>query len=164
MARRKAQQAEPPQAAPAKVATTQIQIRDDVVLGYRLKILLYDLQNLNQNPQSARRLNATTDVHYLSEPYFTPEQADAVKQAAVCEISQEETTGYILSKPMIGRTVQEAIQLHLGGFLAKRHGSNDKRPCGTHDILPLYMALFGLDKACLEDERFLGRLKKDRLK
>lgn len=162
MVRRKAKQAQ--QDAPqAGAAITQIQVRDDPTLGYRLMFLLYDLKHLDQSPQSAKRLNTTTNVHYVSEPYFTPAQAAAVKHATVCEVSQK-SVSYTLDKSMIGKTVEEALGLHLGGFLNKRQASDDKRPCGPHDILPLYTALFGLDKACLDDESFLRRLKKDRLR
>lgn len=48
-----------------------------------MRVLLYDLRNVIQQPSSAIRLDSTIDEHYISIPYFSPEQATIVKGAVV---------------------------------------------------------------------------------
>jgi hypothetical protein len=57
-------------------------------------------------------------------------------------------------------TAEEAIKARLAGFLSKRKASGDARPCGPHDLAPVYMRVFGVAKAEIEDERFLRRLRR----
>jgi len=57
-------------------------------------------------------------------------------------------------------TVEQAIHLHLAGFLEKRKASGDARPCGPHTLAPIYEAVFQVEKRELEDEKFLSRLKR----
>lgn len=57
-------------------------------------------------------------------------------------------------------TIEQAIQSHLLNFLEKRKASGDARPCGPHDLAPLYRAVFGSSKDDLKDEKFLSRLRR----
>lgn len=61
------------------------------MLGYKVHVLLYDFRSINKDPNSERRVNATTDEHYISPPYFDQEQA-AVSKAAIVDtdLSQQE--------------------------------------------------------------------------
>lgn len=57
-------------------------------------------------------------------------------------------------------TVEEAIHNRLANFFDKRRASGDSRPCGTHDMVPIYVSVFGIGKGELKDERFLSRLRR----
>jgi hypothetical protein len=60
-------------------------------------------------------------------------------------------------------TVEDAIRGCLENFFEKRRASGDARPCGPHDMSPIYLAVFGISKAELKDEKFLSRLRRARL-
>jgi hypothetical protein len=57
-------------------------------------------------------------------------------------------------------TVEDAIKGCLENFFEKRRASGDARPCGPHDMGPIYLAVFGISKAELKDEKFLSRLRR----
>jgi hypothetical protein len=57
-------------------------------------------------------------------------------------------------------TIEEAIKSCLGNFFEKRRASGDARPCGPHDMGLIYLAVFGISKAELKDEKFLSRLRR----
>lgn len=61
-------------------------------------------------------------------------------------------------------TIEEAIKIRLANFYDKRKASGDFRPCGSHDMVCLfiweYLGVFGIEKRELEDKRFLGRLRR----
>lgn len=57
-------------------------------------------------------------------------------------------------------TVEEAITSCLQNFFAKRRASGDARPCGPHDMGPVYKAVFGITTAELKEEKFLSRLRR----
>lgn len=60
-------------------------------------------------------------------------------------------------------TLEQAIHNRLANFFDKRGASGDSRPCGPHDMVPIYMSVFGIGKEELRDERFLGRLRRSGL-
>ena len=60
-------------------------------------------------------------------------------------------------------TLEEAIHDRLTNFFDKRRASGDARPCGPHDMFPIYASIFGIEKAELKDEHFLGRLRRSGL-
>jgi len=49
-------------------------------------------------------------------------------------------------------TVEEAIKGDLKGFLEKRRASGGSRPCGPHDLGPVYEVVFGIGR-----EEMMGR-------
>ena len=113
----------------------------------------------------------TTDPLYISAPYFTADEAASLKGAIVdtwmppahddpdiYEVLDFE--GSLEQEPM---TVQEMIERCMARFLEKRRASGDFRPCGPHDMAPVYDAVFGLDGADLRAEGFLRRLRKSGL-
>jgi hypothetical protein len=57
-------------------------------------------------------------------------------------------------------TIEEAIKSCLVNFFEKRRASGDARPCGPHDMGPIYLAVFGISKGELKDEKFLSRLRR----
>ncbi|KAH9909088.1 hypothetical protein F4778DRAFT_715277 [Xylariomycetidae sp. FL2044] len=154
-------------------------LRSDPDIDYRLKALLFDLCHVKEHT-SQRRLEQTTDSLYISSPYFTPEQAIRVREAATCRRRRKEceyeydphennnnnnnpsqseeedqSSAGLLLLPL---SVQDAITRRLENFLEKRRASGDARPCGPHDLAPVYLEVFGIADAELRDERFLRRL------
>jgi hypothetical protein len=57
-------------------------------------------------------------------------------------------------------TVEEAITSCLRNFFAKRRASGDARPCGPHDMAPIYKAVFQITTKDLRNEKFLSRLRR----
>lgn len=57
-------------------------------------------------------------------------------------------------------TIEEAIKMRMSNFYNKRKASGDFRPCGPHDMVPVYLNVFGIEREALEDEQFLGRLRR----
>jgi hypothetical protein len=119
----------------------------------------------------------TTDELYISGPYFTPEEALLIKSTVVSlpiltdipEFEALEFDDGIDSgtneppkemAPQKTLTIQEAISSCLQNFFAKRRASGDARPCGPHDMGPIYKAVFGITTEELKDEKFLGRLRR----
>ncbi|KAH9203619.1 hypothetical protein DL95DRAFT_244390, partial [Leptodontidium sp. 2 PMI_412] len=130
-------------------------------IWYKIKVLIYDLANIKNDPASVTRLERTVDELYISEPYFTAEQAELVKSTLVHfppepdEMEEDYAEGEMKTE-----TVEEAIKRRMVNFYDKRKASGDFRPCGPHDMVPVYLGVFGILKGELEDEKFLGRLRK----
>lgn len=110
---------------------TLISIFDTNDLRFKICALIYDLRNIKEH-SSQHRLSSTTDPQYISTPYFSPNEANLVKSALVA--SEEGQT----------ITVQAALTQRLEGFFSKRSASGDFRPCGPHDMVPIYLEVFGL--------------------
>lgn len=125
-------------------------IRQDSNLWYKVRVLIFDLYNLSKYPICANRLEQTVDEHYISAPYFTEEEAVAVKSARVFESATDE----------IGMTIGEAISSRLEQFFEKRRASGDARPCGPHDMVPVFLDVFGMDKKELEEDNFVSRVRR----
>lgn len=148
-------------------------------LWYKIHVLLYDLCNIATDRAAESRTLATTDELYISAPYFTPEEATLVKTTRILppslsEIPEFGTLDYekpaleepltVVSKPSTQPiTIEEAIKDCLRNFFEKRRASGDARPCGPHDLGPLYCAVFAIAKTELKDEKFLGRLRRSGL-
>lgn len=94
-----------------------------------------------------RRTLQTTDELYISAPYFTADEAVAIKSALV----DADTS------------LEQAITSNLQSFFEKRRASGDCRPCGPHDMVPVYLSCFGIDKAELDDDKFVSRLRRSGL-
>ncbi|KAG4440095.1 hypothetical protein IFR05_004438 [Cadophora sp. M221] len=156
------------------------ELKGNADLWYKLKVLIYDLANIKNDPASVTRLERTVDELYISEPYFAEEDAGLVKITLVPISSQpdgveEDSTGDAAEESqmpeqlseaveskgeMKTETVDESIKRRMANFYDKRRASGDFRPCGPHDMVPVYLGVFGLEKGELEDERFLGRLRR----
>ncbi|ETS86969.1 hypothetical protein PFICI_00797 [Pestalotiopsis fici W106-1] len=147
-------------------------------LGYKIRVLLHDLRSMSKDRASEQRTLATTDALYISGPYFTPEEVTCVKNAVIDhEIPSIEDNEYGdngeqddepsrykaatgISHPA---TVETAIHTRMARFLDKRKASGDARPCGPHDIAPLYEAVFGIQQDEMRNEKFLARLQRQGL-
>lgn len=157
---------EEPAPASKVFSTTASAIRNDPALGYKLRVLIYDLLNISRDPSSEKRINTTTDESYLGPPYFSPEESQAIKNAVIDvrpslynvpgDFSREGDELQLTSK-----SVEDALGLLLSGFFDKRRASGDSRPCGPHHLAPLYATLYGIDLAELQDVRFLSRLRRN---
>lgn len=158
-----------------EVATcTAASVASDPYLGYKLRVLLHDLRNMPGDRSCEARTLSTTDELYLSQPYFTPDEALKIKNAIVdhkitpftyeeevdCEdFDEEEEEEEVDSARSLPRTVEETIHSRMASFFEKRRVSGDARPCGPHTMAPLYQAVFGVGKDELMDKKFLGRLR-----
>lgn len=139
-------------------------------LWYKLHVLIYDLRNINNNHLSELRTIRTTDELYISGPYFTPSESNLIKATIVEDTSDSKATvtdeaSDSKSVPLIkeSKTVEEAIKEMLAGFFDKRKASGDSRPCGPHDMAPIYERVFNIKASELQDERFLSRLRRSGL-
>lgn len=158
------------------------EVKENKDIWYKLMVLLYDLSNIKSDPTSVARLERTLDELYISSPYFTTEEAGLLKGTLV-EITQhieddeeEAANTQPLAEVDISsnkepatdgerkfETVEEAIKTRLADFYDKRKASGDFRPCAPHDMLPVYLKVLEMEKGELEDDRFLGRLRRSGL-
>ena len=110
---------------------------------------------------------------YISAPYFTDQEAARIRSALVDHEIKPEVTDIVEEDnpdTSVGSdstnsspSVQEAIQTQLSTFFDKRRASGDARPCGPHDMVPIYGGVFGMKKEELRDEKFLARLRRSGL-
>ena len=142
-------------------------LREDSDLWYRIQVLLYDLSKVTQDPQSDKRLSSTLHPLYTSKPYFSDSESTRILQAIIDDppaTSPPNTSGDDSSMTLTQEpTIEQAIYEKTANFLTKRKASGDARPCGPHDLVPIYGAIFGIPKDELEDERFLFRLRRSGL-
>lgn len=149
--------------------STVLALRQDTDLCYRIRVLLYDLSNIANDSFSERRLSSTTHPLYISEPYFTASEAAGILNALVDDPASIEATHCLTvdhkdtsaSSPCL--TVEETISQTLANFFDKRRASGDARPCGPHDMVPIYAGIFGIQKDELRNESFLSRLRRSGL-
>jgi hypothetical protein len=147
-------------AIPGTSVKTSILLSDSR-LRYKLSVLIYDLRNIMKDHNSEVRTLSTTDELYLSLPYFTNAESAAIKTALVDRTDVGELDGIKLEQ---NQTSEMAIKTNLATFFEKRKASEDSRPCGPHDIAPLYQKVFGIETAEIQDDRFLARLRRQGLK
>ena len=134
-------------------------LREDLDLWYRIRILLYDLNNVKA-ALSEKRLSSTTNELYISEPYFRDVEASKIRTALIYKADVPDLSSNGISPSAQGITIEQALHHKLENFLEKRKASGDSRPCGPHDMVPIYSSVFGISKEDLGDERFLGRLRR----
>ncbi|KAI2631570.1 putative C6 transcription factor [Hypomontagnella submonticulosa] len=177
------------------IPTTVDDLKADLLISYKLKVLLFDLRNI-RNPDSERRILSTLDELYISTPYFTAEEAARVKRATTNNLEprvshheqsakddaeasggdgQTTESAVHIGEVHVGgcqdresdtstiQTVEEAIHTRLENFFQKRKASGDMRPCGPHDMAPVYESVFGISPTELNDERFQSRLRRQGL-
>ena len=146
-------------------------LRQDRDLWYGIRVLLYDLSNLGSDPSAEKRLSSTTHEIYISAPYFTESEAlkirtalmDDTPEAAATEDQSASSIQDGSSSRSKKLTVEQTIHNRLEHFFDKRRAGGDSRPCGPHDMVPIYVSAFGIGKEELKDERFLSRLRKSGL-
>ncbi|KAK6078913.1 UMTA methyltransferase [Seiridium cupressi] len=64
----------------------------------------------------------------------------------------------------IRQAVEAAVHTNFTRFLEKGGASGNARPCGSHALAPVFEAVFGISKTKLEDEKFIARLAKQKLR
>ena len=139
------------QNTPKKMPTTLSEIRQDQNLWYKIKVLIYDFHNIEKDPSCRNRIDRATDVQYIGAPYFTEEEATAIK-AAIVEGADGTTS-----------SIEQALYAKFERSNEKRQARGDHRPCGPHDLGPVYLECFGIDKAELQDEKFVSRVRRSGL-
>lgn len=124
--KREGKSAEPKQTQSAASRTLE-SITKDNDMKFRICALIFDLRNATDQT-SQTRLSSTTDPTYISMPYFSDNDANLVRSALIDD-----------------STVEQAISLRFRNFGEKRTASGDFRPCGPHDMVPVYMEVFGIE-------------------
>lgn len=155
-------------ASPSTTAlTTTSAIAKDPILGYRLRVLLYDFLNITKDPNSEKRINSTTNEYYLSGPYFDETRATTLKGAIIDieldgldEADADADADVIDHITQQGQSFETAVRVLFSSFIDKRRASGDTRPCGPHHLAPMYAKFFGIDMDELKDAKFLSRLRR----
>ncbi|KAI4279368.1 MAG: hypothetical protein LQ337_000291 [Flavoplaca oasis] len=141
-------------------ALSDIQTNPDI--WYRVQVLLYDLSKVGNDVLSEKRLSATTNELYISAPYFTEAETTRILSTPV-EPSNSSEESIAPSPNVLTTTIQDTIHQRLANFLDKRKASGDSRPCGPHDMLPIYLDVFKLQRGDLKKKKFLARLRRSGL-
>ena len=139
-----------PTSEPTPLTPTLYDLQQDTDMWYRIKVLLYDLSNIASDSLSERRLSSTTNELYISDHYFTCIESARILSTLISTQEPQES-------------IQSAIQQQLATFFDKRRASGDARPCGPHNMVPVYGRAFGIEKDELKDERFLNCLRRSGL-
>jgi hypothetical protein len=170
-----------PASKPIEVNTTTSTIAADPILGYKIRVLLHDFLHVTKDPNSEKRINSTTEEHYISLPYLDENQATIIKRAIVgvdlgkhgsaaagvgANLAEEEDTknrqgSELVLSSHVGETFDTAIRAMMNNFIEKRRASGDARPCGPHYLAPMYASLFGIKQEELQDPKFLSRLRRN---
>lgn len=157
--------------SPQSPQVTLSALKEDPMLLYKIKVLLYDLRNVAIDRSSENRTLNTTNELYLSAPYFTHSQAELIKGATIVEsnapedldqIDDVEATESSAAVTEV-KSIEQAIKDQLATFFEKRRASGDARPCGPHDMAPVYESVFGIHRKELLDEKFLSRVRRSGL-
>ena len=135
-------------------------LRLNADLWYRICALLHDLNSFGSDPQAQQRLASTVSELYISEPYFREHEAIMIRNATNVKNFGAEHHSLLRCNRAPTDTVEQAIHDGLTNFIEKRKASGDARPCGPHDIAPVYAGIFGVSKEEIKDEKFLSRLRR----
>ncbi|RAK95623.1 uncharacterized protein BO80DRAFT_469240 [Aspergillus ibericus CBS 121593] len=130
-------------------ATTISSLKDpsaSSTLWYRIHVLIFDLQNFN-TPSSNKRLEKVVDPSFVGKPYFSPEEADKIKQTVV------DANGKTFSQ-----MVEEALNERLERRQKKRVESGDFRVCAAHDLAPIMGRALGIDLKQMEKDKEFATL------
>lgn len=140
-------------------------LRENAELWYRIRVLIHDLGNIGKDSNSEKRLSITTHELYISPPYFSESEAIDVRTTLVDHTAEVEgSSSFEHTSPSADKaTLEEFIHNRLVNFFDKRKASGDSRPCGPHDMAPVYVSVFGISKEEMKDERFLSRLRRSGL-
>ncbi|USW56152.1 hypothetical protein Slin15195_G094710 [Septoria linicola] len=121
-------------------------LRANQDLWFKTRLLIYDLYNMSNDKSCEDRTLQTTDPLYISTPYFSDAEAAVVKNVIV--------------DPISSTTLEQAFSSSLENFFEKRRASGDWRPCGPHDMVPVYLACLGMEKREIEEEGFVARARR----
>ncbi|OOF93395.1 hypothetical protein ASPCADRAFT_7621 [Aspergillus carbonarius ITEM 5010] len=122
-------------------------------LWYRIHVLISDLKNFN-HPSANKRLEKVVDPSFIGKPYFSPEEADKIKQTVV------DTNGKTFSQ-----MVEENLNERLERRQKKRIESGDFRVCAAHDLAPIMGRALSIDLKQMEkDKEFAALVEKKGLR
>ncbi|GKZ34878.1 hypothetical protein AbraIFM66950_005275 [Aspergillus brasiliensis] len=116
------------------------------ILWYRIHVLIFDLKNFD-NVSSKKRLDKVTDPYYIGKPYFSPEEAEKIKQTVI------DTSGKTFSEML-----EEGLNERLERQNKKRVQSSDFRVCAAHDLAPLLAGALSIDLKQLEKDKEFTKL------
>ncbi|CZT51462.1 uncharacterized protein RSE6_12609 [Rhynchosporium secalis] len=125
------------------------------------------------------------DELYIGKPYFHGVTADLIKEILVpISYAPEEIDDEELERPSEPiksagskgvekasvsiesksepkmETIEQAIKRRMANFYNKRRASGDFRPYGPHDLLPVYLKVFGINERESYDSNFTLRMRK----
>ena len=146
-----------PQPTETKSTTISLLPTHKPDIWYRLHALLYDFSNLASDSSSQKRLQCTTHELYLSE-----EEATVLRTALVAKAVTPASAPTATSS-IEQQTVEDSVRSRLFTFFDKRKASGDARPCGPHDMLPVYSSVCGISRHTLKGSKFQSRLKRSGL-
>jgi len=110
------------------IATLQ-DLQANFDLWYKVRVLLHDLSNVATDRAAEARTLCTTDELYISDPYFTAEEAALIKATTV--------------SPPILKEIPEFEALELEG--------GETKEAGQEKSIPERMAIEEAIKSCLEN-------------
>lgn len=120
-------------------------------LWYRLHVLLFDLENFQNRPQSRQRLESVNDISFIGAPYFNSSESNAIKTTLV-------------GTQTLADRLAETLQERLDRRMRKRVDSGDYRVCSAHDLAPILATALGIDlKQLGRDRAFIACVEKDGL-
>ncbi|KAL6717219.1 hypothetical protein ACLMJK_005134 [Lecanora helva] len=142
------------------------ELQQNADLWYRIHVLLHDLANIGKDHLAAARISSTTSELYISPPYFADLEASTilgtkVRNNASAEGAEDDDETDHEAFPTAAEDsipIETAIKQRMANFFDKRKASGDARPCGPHDLVPIYAAVFGIPQCDLRNEKFLSRL------
>lgn len=117
-------------------------LRQNSHLWYRILLLIYDFHHQKEDA-SRLRTDELIDPIYIGAPYFTPAETESIKSALV-----EETQNTLEA------TIHAAMEHRQATTLTAIF------PCGPHDMVPVYLECFNVDKADITNEKFVVRAKR----
>jgi hypothetical protein len=116
-------------------------LREDENLWYKVRVLIYDLRNMDKDHASEQRTLCTTDELYISAPYFIPAEASRIKKAIIERTARSSSLNADEGQPRddvssisaliepghVGgtETIEGEIKTRLVTFFEKRRASGD---------------------------------------
>lgn len=117
---------------------------------YRVHVLVFDLKNFN-NDSSKKRLDKVTDPSYIGKPYFSPEEAEKIKNIVT------DTSGKTFSE-----TLEEGLNERLERRKKKRVQSGDFRVCAAHDLAPFIASALDIDLKLMEKDKDFAKVVEEK--
>ncbi|EZF28921.1 hypothetical protein TMEN_4701 [Trichophyton mentagrophytes] len=100
-------------------------------LWYRLHVYVYDLYNFRTD-----RLDSVVDITYLGKPYFNQEEVELLKNTTSNTSGSKGET--------LAQKIESTLDERLNRRIKKRIESSDFRVCATHDLTPIFEAIFNI--------------------
>lgn len=124
-------------------------------LWYKIHVLIYDLQNFQDNSKAQARLETIQDISYISMPYFDPTEAQQLK-ACVVDATNNKTLEML---------IEDTFKERLERRMKRRVESEDYRVCAAHYLAPIFEKAFNIKPKDLQtNAEFLALLDRSELK